>query len=117
MSVCLASWSAASATCELKSAWIRRVVRTPTITANPSMITRVRTAEPPAIRQRIGSRLYAEDVACAAERMKEPWFATGFELSAEVGDEHLDRVRDRERVEAPDLVEQPLPRDDDPLVA
>src|SRR3954453_4822279 len=113
----LASWAAASATCWLKSAWIRRVVRTPTITAKPSRITSVRTAEPPASRQRIGSRLYAEDVACAADRMKEPWLATGFELSAEVRDEHLDGVRDREGVVAPALVQQPLPRDDQPLVA
>src|SRR3954453_18254469 len=117
MSVCFASWSAASATCWLKSSWIRRVVRTPLITANPSRITSVSAAEPPARRQRIGSRLYAEDVARAADRMKEPWFATGFELSAEVGDEHLDRVRDGERVVAPHLVEQPLPRDHQPLVA
>src|SRR4051812_16276858 len=108
MSVCFASWSAASATCWLKSAWIRRVVSTPTMTANPSRITSVSTAEPPASRQRIGRRLYAEDVACAADRMKEPWFATGFELSAEIRDEDLDGVRDRERVVAPDLVEQPL---------
>src|SRR6185436_7595617 len=115
--VCFASWSAASATCWLKSAWIRRVVRTPTITANPSRITSVSAAEPPASRQRIGSRLYAEDVARAADCMKEPWFATGFELSAEVGDEHLDRVRDGEGVVAPHLVEQALTRDHEPLVA
>src|SRR3954468_24545686 len=117
MSVCFASWSAASATCWLKSAWIRRVVRTPTITANPSRITSVSAAEPPARRQRIGSRLYAEDVARAADRMKEHWFATGFELSAEVGDEHLDRVRDGEGVVTPHLVEQALTRDHQPLVA
>src|ERR687888_225043 len=98
MCACLASWSAASASCWLKSAWIRRVVRTPTITAKPSRITSVSAAEPPASRQRIGRRLYAEDVACAADCMKEPWFATGFELSAEVRDEDLDRVGDGERV-------------------
>src|SRR5215218_4870340 len=106
MSVCLASWLAASATWRLKSSWIRRVVRTPTI-----------VAKPPASRQRIGRRLYAEDVARAADRMEEPGFATGFELSAEVRDEDLDRVRDGEGVVAPDLVEQPLPRDDEALVA
>src|SRR5215211_4075797 len=104
MSVCLASSSAASASCWLKSSWIRRVVRTPTITANPSRITSVRAAEPPASRQRIGRRLYAEDVARAADCMKESWFATGFELSAEVRDEDLDRVGDRERVVARHLV-------------
>src|SRR4051794_27267799 len=117
MSVCLASWSAASATCWLKSARIRRVVRTPTMVANPNRITRVSAAEPPASRQRIGRRLYAEDVARAADRMEEPGFATGFELSAQVRDEHLDRVRDGEGVVAPDLVQQPLARDDQPLVA
>src|SRR5215217_9258354 len=51
---------------------IWRVVRTPTIAANPHRITSVSAAEPPASRQRIGSRLYAEDVACAADRMEEP---------------------------------------------
>src|SRR3954466_7509973 len=117
MPVRLASWSAASATCWLKSAWIRRAVRTPTIVANPKRITSVSAAEPPASRQRIGRRLYAEDVARAADRMEEPGFATGFELSAEVRDEDLDRVRDGEGVVAPDLVEQPLPRDDEALVA
>src|SRR5215210_4045629 len=117
MSVCLASSSAASATCWLKSAWIRRVVNTPTIVAKPNRITSVSAAEPPARRQRIGRRLYAEDVACAADRMEEPWLAIGFQLSAEVRDEHLDRVRDGEGVIAPDLVEQPLPRDHEALVA
>src|SRR6187397_1186758 len=117
MSVCFASWSAASATCWLKSAWIRRVVRTPTTVANPNRITSVSAAEPPARRQRIGRRLYAEDVARAADRMEEPGFTTGFELSAEVRDEDLDRVRDREGVVAPDLVEQLLPRDHEALVA
>src|SRR5436189_4917622 len=109
--------SAADRTWLLKSARIRRVVATPTIAAKPIRITSVRTAEPPASRQRIGSRLYAEDVACAADRMKEPGLATGFELSAEVRDEDLDRVRDGEGVVAPDLVEQPLARDAEPRVA
>src|SRR3954466_15397390 len=117
MPVRLASWSAASATCWLKSAWIRRVVRTPTTVANPNRITSVSAAEPPASRQRIGRRLYAEDVARAADRMEEPGFATGFELSAEVRDEDLDRVRDGEGVVAPDLVEQPLGGDHEPFVA
>src|ERR687889_975034 len=108
---------AASATCRLKSAWMRRVVSTPTIAANPSRMTSVSRAEPPASRQRIGSRLYAEDVACAADRMKEPGLATGFELPSQVGDEDLDRVRDREGVIAPDLVEQLLAGDHQPLVA
>src|SRR3954451_11659833 len=117
MSVCLASWSAASATCWSKSAWIRRVVRTPTTVANPNRITSVSAAEPPARRQRIGRRLYAEGVARAADRMEEPGVTTGFEVSGEVRDEALDRVRDREGVVAPGLVEQPLARDHEPLVA
>src|SRR5215211_2708212 len=108
---------AADSTSRVKSSSICRVVRTPTIVANPSRITSVSRAEPPASRQRIGSRLYAEDVACAADRMKEPGLATGFQLPPQVGHEHLDRVRDRERVVAPDLVEQLLARDHQPLVA
>src|SRR4051794_41776368 len=101
MSVCLASWSAASATCWLKSAWIRRVVRTPTIVAKPNKITRVSAAEPPARRQRIGRRLYAEDVARAADRMVAAGFATGFELSTVGGDDDLAPFRYGERAIAP----------------
>src|SRR5215212_11783810 len=108
---------AASETSRLKSRWICRVVRTPTIAAKPQRMTSVSAAEPPASRQRIGRRLYAEDVACAADRMEEPRLATGFELPSQVGHEDLDRVRDREGVVAPDLVEQLLPRDHQPLVA
>src|ERR687893_1592266 len=97
--------SALVSTSRRKSSWIWRVVRMPTMTAKPQRITSVSSAEPPAIRQRIGSRLYAEDVACAADRMKEPGLAIGFQLPPQVGHEHLDRVRDGERVVAPDLVE------------
>src|SRR5918999_1403069 len=100
-----------------KSSWIWRVVRTPTITANPHRITSVSAAEPPARRQRIGRRLYAEDVARAADRMEEARLATGFQLPSQVRDEDLDRVRDRDRVVAPHLVEQLLARDHQPLVA
>src|SRR4051794_35825895 len=109
--------SAADRTWLLKSARIRRVVATPTTAAKPIRITSVSAAEPPASRQRIGRRLYAEDVARAADCMKESWLSTGFEFSAEVGHEHLDRVRDGEGVVAPHLVEQPLSRDHQPLVA
>src|SRR5919106_5555548 len=112
-----ASRSALRATSSWKSSWICRVVRTPTIAANPHRITSVSAAEPPARRQRIGSRLYAEDVSRAADRMEEPRLAIGFELPSQVGDEDLDRVRDRERVVAPDLVEQLLARDHEALVA
>src|SRR3954452_21815798 len=94
-----------------------RVVSVPTITAKPHRITSVSAAEPPARRQRIGWRLYAEYVACAADRMGESRFPTGFELPSQIRDEHLDRVGDRERVVAPDLVEQLLARDHEPLVA
>src|SRR6188508_3786562 len=80
-------------------------------------MTSVSAAEPPASRQRIGSRLYAQYVARAADRMEEARLSTGFELPSQVGDEDLDRVGDRERVVAPDLVEQLLPRDHEPLVA
>src|SRR5215217_6491271 len=111
------SRSAASETSRLKSRWICWVVSTPTIAAKPHRITSVSAAEPPARRQRIGSRLYAEDVARAADRMEESRLATGFELPSQVGDEDLDRVRDRERVIAPDLVEQLLAGDHEALVA
>src|ERR671926_20321 len=109
--------SAWAATCRLKSSDSRRVVSTPTTTAKPHRITSVSAAEPPARRQRIGSRLYAEYVARAADRMEEARLATGFELPSQVGDEDLDRVGDRERVVAPHLVEQLLARDHQPLVA
>src|SRR5690348_13015726 len=94
-----------------------RVVSTPTIAAKPQRMTSVRAAEPPASRQRIGRRLYAEDVARAADRMEEPRLATGFELPSQVGHEDLDRVRDREGVIAPHLVEQLLAGDHQALVA
>src|SRR5919204_3915820 len=111
------SLSALDATSSWKSSWIWRVVSTPTITAKPHRITSVSAAEPPASRQRIGRRLYAEDVARAADRMEESRLATGFELPSQVGHEDLDRVRDRERVIAPHLVEQLLAGDHQPLVA
>src|SRR3954462_5576477 len=94
-----------------------RVVSVPTITAKPHRITRVSAGEPPASRQRLGWRVYAEYVARAADRMEESRFPTGFELSSQVGHEHLDGVRDRERVVAPYLVEQLLAFDHEPLVA
>src|SRR3954471_20236641 len=114
---CVCSRSAAEATWRSKSLEIARVVSVPTITAKPSRITSVSAAEPPASRQRIGWRLYAEYVACAADRMEESRLATGFKFSSEVGHEHLDGVRDREWVIPPDLVEQLLAADDQPLVA
>ena len=49
--------------------------------------------------------------------MQQARLVVGLELAAHVGDEHLDRVRRGERVIAPDLVEQALAGDHDPLVA
>src|SRR5205085_388915 len=66
---------------------------------------------------RIGRRLYAEDVARAADRVKEARFAIGCEFPSQVGHEDLDRIRDREGVVTPDLVEQTLARDHQALVA
>src|SRR3954464_5643927 len=65
----------------------------------------------------MGWRLYAEYVARAADRMEESRLATGFKLPSEIRDEDLDRVRDRERVVAPHLVEQLLAGDHQTLVA
>src|SRR3712207_2745426 len=109
--------SALDSTSRRKSSWIWPVVSTPTITAKPHRMTSVSAAEPPASRQRIGSRLYAEDVARAADRMEESRLPTGFQLSSQVGDEDLDRVGDREGVVAPHLIEQLLAADDQALVA
>src|SRR4051812_19887259 len=80
-------------------------------------MTSVSAAEPPASRQRIGWRLYAEYVPCAADRVEEARLTAGFQLSSQVGHEDLDRVGDREGVIAPDLVEQLLAADHQPLVA
>src|ERR1700733_4836018 len=80
-------------------------------------MTSVSTADPPASRQRIGWRLYAEYVARAADRMEESRLPTGFQLSPEIRNEDFNRVGDRERVIAPHLVEQLLARDHQPLVA
>src|SRR3569623_1971043 len=87
------------------------------MTAKPQRMTRVSAADPPASRQRIGRRLYAEYVARAADRMEEPRLATGFELPSQVGDEDLDRGGDREGVVAPHLVEGLLAGDHEALVA
>src|SRR3954447_10897227 len=111
------SSSAAEETLWEKSDWMRRVVSTPKITAKPQRMTSVSAAEPPASRQRIARRLYAEDVARAADRMEEPRLATGFQLPSQVRHEDLDRVGDREGVIAPHLVEQLLARDHQALVA
>src|SRR5436190_22135818 len=108
--------SALARTRSLKSERIWRVVRTPTMDAKPSRMISVRAAEPPARRQRIGRRLYAEDVARAADRMKESGLAIGLELLSQVGDEHLDGVGQREGVVSPYLIQQTLTRDHNALV-
>src|SRR3954465_9609588 len=94
-----------------------RVVSVPTITARPPRINRQSAAAPPASRQRIGWRLYAEYVARAADRMEESRFPTGFVFPSQVREEGLDRFGDREGVVSPALVEQLLAGDDEPLVA
>src|SRR5690349_19827276 len=96
---------------------MRLEVSPPTIPANPQRMTSVRSAEPPARRQRIGICLGAENVACAADRMEETRLIAGFELPSQVGDEHLDRVRRCERIVTPDFFQQPLSGHDDALVA
>src|SRR3954453_6196414 len=109
--------SAALRTWVSKSEWMRCAVRVPTAPANPHRMTSVRSAEPPARRQRIGTRLGAENVARAADRMEEPGLSTGFQLSPEVRHEDLDGVRGREGVVAPHLLEEALAGDHDALVA
>src|SRR3954463_996685 len=111
------SRSAASAVCSLKSSRMRRWVSSPTATAKVHRIAKVSPAEVIARRQRMGRRSSTQDVPRAADRVQQPRPAAGLELAPQVGDEDLDRVRLREGVVAPDLVEQPLARDDDALVA
>src|SRR5215218_6780426 len=88
--------------------------------ANTNRITNVSAAETIASRQRIeicSSISSTEHVPRSADRVQQPRLAAGLELAAQVGDEDLDRVRRGERVVAPDLLEQPLARHDDALVA
>src|SRR5689334_3987856 len=96
---------------------MRLVVASPTAIAKAHRITNVRPAEMSASRQRIETRSSTQDVPRAADRVQQPRLPTRLELATEVGDEHLDRVRRRERVVAPDLLEEALARDDDALVA
>src|SRR6476469_2607686 len=118
----------------LKSERMRWTVSDPTTTANTHRIVNVNRAEAPARRVRIGSRSKApysrsptrrspprrsgpEDVSGSPDRVQQARLSRGLELAAQVRDEHLDRVRRREGVVAPDLVEQALAGDDDALVA
>src|SRR3712207_3478387 len=96
---------------------MRWVVSAPTAIANAQRMTSVSSADPPASRQRIGIRSSAEDVARAADRMEESGLTAGFQLASQVRHEHLDGVRRREGIVAPDLLEEALSRHDDALVA
>src|SRR3954451_15761396 len=111
------SRSAASAVCSLKSSRMRRWVSSPTATAKVHRIAKVSPAEVMARRHRMARRSSTQDVPRAPDRVQQPRLAAGLELAPQVGDEDLDRVRLREGVIAPDLVEQPLARDHDALVA
>src|SRR6478735_11024437 len=96
---------------------MRLTVSWPTTTANPERMISVRPAEVSARRQRIGSRSSTQDVPGAADGVQQARLTAGLELAPEVGDEDLDRVRRRERVVAPHLLEQALAGHDDALVA
>src|SRR4051812_5985552 len=58
-----------------------------------------------------------DHVAGAPFGVQEPRLAARLELAAQVGDEDVDRVGRRGRVVAPDLVEEPLAGDDEPVVS
>src|SRR3954468_6821970 len=109
--------STAAATWLLKSDRTREAVTWPMTIANAARMTNVSAAETIASRQRIAMWSSTEDVPRAADRVQEPSLAARLELAAQVGDEDLDRVRRRERVVPPDLLEEALARDDDALVA
>src|SRR3954453_5069985 len=109
--------STAAATWLLKSARTRDAVTEPITTAKPVRMTNVSAAETMASRHRIGIDSSTEHVPRPADRVQQPRLATGLQLAAPVRDEHLDGVRRREGVVAPDLLEEALARDDDALVA
>src|SRR4051795_11798258 len=109
--------STAAASSLLKSERIRLAVSCPMTTAKPQRITKVSTADVSASRHRTGRRSSTQHVPRAADRVQEPRLAARLELAPQVRDEDLDGVRRRERVVAPDLLEQALAGHDDPLVA
>src|SRR3954463_7120852 len=109
--------STAAASSLLKSERIRLAVSCPMTTANPQRITKVSTADVSASRHRTGRRSSTQHVPRAADRVQQPRLTARLELAPEVRDEDLDGVRRRERVVAPDLLEEALARHDDPLVA
>ena len=63
------------------------------------------------------SRGALQHVAGAALGVEQPRLAAGLELAPQVRDEDVDRVGRRDRVVAPDVLEQALAGDDQPLVA
>src|SRR5262249_8166176 len=66
---------------------------------------------------RSASRGALEHVAGSALGVEQARLASGLELAAQVGDEDVDGVGLFEGVVAPDVLEQPLARDDQLLVA
>src|SRR3954452_5210669 len=109
--------STAAASWLLKSDRTRDAGTWPITIAKPGRITKVSAAETTARRHRIGMRSSTEDVPRAADRVQQARLAGALELAAEGRDEALDGVGGRERVVAPHLLEQPLARHDDALVA
>src|SRR3954451_1604642 len=109
--------STAAASWLLKFERTRDAVTWPITIAKAVRMTKVSAAETTASRQRIGMRSSTEDVPRSADRVEQARLAGALELAAEVRDEDLDGVGGRERVVAPHLLEQPLARDDDALVA
>src|ERR1044072_2039526 len=106
---------------------MRSVASCPTTRAKMTRRMSVSPAETPARRQRTGQRLIekgnrlraasaifrggADHVAGAALGLQQAGLVALLELASEVGDEDVDGVGHRQRVVAPDLLEQPLARD------
>src|SRR4051812_1830793 len=129
----LRSCDATLTTSSWKSSFTRSVASCPTTSAKITRIRRVSPAETPASRQRTGQRLIekgnrllvvsvmlgsgADHVAGAALGLQQAGLVALLELAPQVGDEHVDRVRHRQRVIPPDLLQQALARDHEALVA
>src|SRR4051794_23113211 len=119
---------------------MRLPAKRPTNKEKPTRITQVRPARTAVRRQRSGqrrgwrsepppgrrpaassaivvARRRPDDVAGPPLRVEDARLAVGLELAAHVGHEDVDRVRHRHRVVAPDLLEQALAGDHEPLVA
>src|SRR4029453_527618 len=109
--------STAAASSLLKSERTREEVTWPMTTAKADRMKSVRPAESSARRHLIGTPSSTQHVPRAADGVQQPRLAAGLELAAQAGDEDLARFRRRERVVAPDPLEQALARHDDALVA